>query len=99
MMVSCATTQRTLPEKYNLDDELDAVRQISIYDVSSCENVDDQSIILEADRMSYYLLVLHRPIATEYSHLPIGIENTASNSLPLGTQEKISSKMEAVAPV
>ena len=96
MMVSCATTQRSLPQKYNLDDELETVSHISINNVSNCENVDDQSIILEADHNHYYLLVLRQPIATEYSHLPIGIENTASSNLTVYPQEKISSKMEAV---
>ena len=96
MIVSCAATQRTLPLKYDLDDKLEAVRQISIYNVSNCENIDDQSIILEADRKNYYLLVLRHPIATEHSHLPIGIENTAAGNLTVYSQEKISSKMEAV---
>ncbi len=96
MIVSCAATQRSLPPKYDLDDKLETVRQISIYNVSNCENIDDQSIILETDRNNYYLLVLRRPIAAEYSHLPIGIENTAAGNLTVYSQGKISSKMEVV---
>jgi len=68
MVVSCATTQSTapeessnLPEKYRLDD-LKSVNQIMKPKKSSFEEVDDQSVILQANRGEYYLLVLREPI-------------------------------------
>ena len=71
MVVSCATTpstlseksgtlskkSSTLPAKYHLDDYLKPVNQIPPVKKSKFEEVDDQSIILRADRRTYYLLV------------------------------------------
>jgi hypothetical protein len=86
---ACATTPRALPEKYNLDNDLEAVDQISIFKVSDYENVDYQSIILEADWNKYYLLVLRRPIDMKYSNLRIDIESTASKDEAVSTEKII----------
>jgi hypothetical protein len=86
--MSCATTYRALPEKYNLDGELEAVSQISIFDVSVFENIDGQSIILKADHMSYYLLVLRRPIAIKYPDPSIVFENAPSEKGPLSIMDE-----------
>ncbi len=75
---ACSTTPRTLPEKYNLDNDLEAVDQISTFKISSWERVDNQSIILKANWNDYYLIVSHRPFETMISNLPVGIDNTGS---------------------
>ena len=82
MVVSCATTPRALPEKYNLDDELEAVDQIYTFSVSSWEEVDIQSVILRANVSDYYLLVLRRPMDTRITTLSIGISNAVSSITP-----------------
>ena len=90
MVVSCATTPRALPEKYNLDNELEAVDQISTFRVSGWDQVDNQSVILrtsfKAIRTDYYLLVLRRPMDIRYSNVRIGIENTAAKDEAISTQ-------------
>ena len=69
MLVSYATTSSSspegsspLPEKYNLDDVLKPLNQLMKPKKSNFEEVDDQSIILKANRAEYYLLVLREPI-------------------------------------
>ena len=82
MVVSCATTPNALPEKYNLDNELEVVKQINTFRVSSWEEVDIQSVILRANVSDYYLLVLRRPMDTRISGLSIGISSTVSTITP-----------------
>ena len=77
--VSCATTMGALPKKYDLDNDLEAIDRISTFNVSSWEQVDNQSIILRADWNDYYLLVLRRPIGRMVSGLSIGISSTVSS--------------------
>jgi hypothetical protein len=79
IVVSCATTPRTIPEKYNLDDELEAVDRIYTPSISSWEEVDIQSIILRANVGDYYLLVLNRPMYTRFTGFSIGISSTVSS--------------------
>ena len=76
MAVSCATTPGTLTEKYNLDNDLEAIDRITAHRVSSWEQVDNQSIILRANWNDYYLLVLRQPINRMVSGLSIGISST-----------------------
>ena len=92
---ACATTPLVLPEKYNLDNYLEAVKQVKAYKIRDFENVDNQSIILEVDRHEYYLLVLRQPMDIEHSNLSIDIENTASKDRARSTQEIIGSKTTA----
>ena len=82
MVVSCATTPSALPEKYNLDNELEAVDRIYTFSVSSWEEVDIQSVILRANVSDYYLLVLRRPMYTRITTLSIGVSSTVSSSTP-----------------
>lgn len=82
LVVSCATTPNALPEKYNLDNELESVKQITTFTVSSWEEVDIQSIILRANVSDYYLLVLRRPMPTRISGLSIGISSSVSSIKP-----------------
>lgn len=79
MLASCATTRGPLPEKYNLDNELEGVKQINTFTVSSWEEVDIQSVILRANVSDYYLLVLDRPMDTRITGLTIGISRTDSS--------------------
>lgn len=79
MFASCATTRGALPEKYNLDNELEEVKQIYTFTISSWEEVDIQSVILRANVSDYYLLVLHRPMETRMTGLTIGISSTVSS--------------------
>ena len=82
MVVSCATTPNPLPEKYNLDNELEEVKQITTFTVSSWEEVDIQSVILRANVSDYYLLVLRRPMDRRISGLAIGISSSVSSIKP-----------------
>ena len=79
LSVSCATTPPAIPDKYNLDNELESIDQIPKYKVTSWENVDRQSVILRANTSDYYLLVLHRPIAGVITSEKIGISSTVSS--------------------
>jgi hypothetical protein len=76
---ACATTPSALPEKYNLDSDLESVDQIfATFSRPRLEQVDNQSIILRTNWNDYYLLVLRRPIDTRYSNPSIGISRTVS---------------------
>lgn len=63
MVAACATTTttNTLPSKYNLDSDLNAVSRISAVRVSNWEQVDNQSVMCSANG-AFYLLVLDRPL-------------------------------------
>jgi hypothetical protein len=97
MVVSCATTPPGLPQKYNLDNYLEEVNQISAFkdmdclsrDIN-CENVDNQSILFTVNWQDYYLLVLRRPIDAHYSLVSINIDNTASKDRAYSTQTMLS---------
>lgn len=62
MFVSCATTPRAMPEKYNFDNVLEVVDQISPIANPRWQYVDKQALILNTHRSDYYLIVLRRPI-------------------------------------
>ena len=83
MVVSCAITPRVLPEKYNLDNDLEAVEQISTFKEITWKKVDKQSIILRVDWKDYYLLVAHRPIFSMSFIHTLGIDST-SHSITSG---------------
>jgi hypothetical protein len=82
MVVSCATTPGPPPEKYNLDNELEEVKQIYTLTVSSWEEVDIQSVILRAHLSDYYLLVLDRPMESRITDLTIGVSSRVSSITP-----------------
>ena len=82
IVLSCATTPRAIPEKYNLDDELEAVDRIYTPSISSWEEVDIQSIILRANVDDYYLIVLNRPMYTRFPGFSIVISSTVSSITP-----------------
>jgi len=91
IVVSCATTQTTAPEKpsnlpakYNLDDDLKELNQIAAVKKSDFEEVDNQSVILKANRGEYYLLVLREPIDPLISkQRTMGLESSES-TVPSG---------------
>ena len=78
MSVSCATTHPDMSDKYNFD-ELEEIKEISKYRVSSWERVDFQSVILRANSKDYYLLVLQRPMSGIITGDKIGISNTVTS--------------------
>ena len=82
MLVSCATAPRAIPEKYNLDNEFEAVDRIYAPSISSWQEVDIQSVILRANVSDYYLLVLRRPMDTRITDLSMGISSTGSYITP-----------------
>ena len=94
MIVSCATTPRVLPEKYNFDNYLKEVNRISTPRVSGLENIDNQAVILRASLRAggddYYLLVLRQPIEKTHSHVNIAIENTAAKDKAYSTENILS---------
>jgi hypothetical protein len=64
-VLACATGGIDLPEKYNLDNQLESVSYISKYQgYTSWDAIDNQSFILQTSPSSYYLLILQIP-ATE----------------------------------
>ena len=82
MVVSCATTPYAIPEKYNLDNEFEAVDRIYAPSISSWQEVDIQSVIIRANVSDYYLLVLRRPMDTRIMPLSIGVSSTVSSITP-----------------
>jgi hypothetical protein len=76
LAVSCATSPNFLPEKYNLDTYLEPVDQISSFQATSWEQIDNQSIILEATWDNYYLLILRSQFDSTIPDMTIGISST-----------------------
>ena len=83
MFSACATTQHGLqygvPAKYDLGKELKEIDQINTFHLSSWEQVDNQSIILETSGRKYYLLVLRTPMTGVFPSLTIGISSSISS--------------------
>ena len=77
MAAACATTPITLPEKYNLDNELVQVTQIYKFRQISWEKIDNQSIILRTGPSDYYLIVLLQPSHSLVFSEAIGISDTS----------------------
>ena len=89
---ACATTtQHGLPAKYDLGNELKQVDQINTFTLSSWEEVDNQSIILETSRHKYYLLILRDPIVGRLPSLTLGISTTIS-SITAGFDKSFSNE-------
>jgi hypothetical protein len=55
---ACATSPATIPPKYNLDNQLENVPNISGYNMMSWDRIDNQSFILQTGPNDYYLIVL-----------------------------------------
>jgi len=62
MFSACGGTKSfKMDEKYNLDDQLEAVTEIHKYTMKGWEKMDPQSLVLQTGASTYYLLVLVRP--------------------------------------
>jgi hypothetical protein len=57
----CAAAPAQIPAKYNLDDKLEKITEISKYNFMSWETVDNQSFVLQTSPSDYYLIVLSSP--------------------------------------
>lgn len=57
----CAAAWAGAPEKYNLDNQLEKVDEISKYNFMGWETVDTQSFVLQTSTSDYYLIVLSSP--------------------------------------
>ena len=79
MITSCATTPPAIPEKYNLDNKLEEVKEITSYRVNGWERVDTQSLILNSNVNDYYLLVLDRPLTGLITSESIGVSSTTTS--------------------
>jgi hypothetical protein len=83
MLSACAGTKSFQhDEKYNLDDQLEAVDQIHKYTMKSWETVDSQSFVLQTGAGSYYLMVLIRPSSEIMFTETIKISTTGSAVKP-----------------
>lgn len=61
MLFACGGTKSfKMDEKYNLDNQLEAVTEIHKYTMKSWEKMDPQSLVLQTGASTYYLLVLIR---------------------------------------
>ncbi len=79
IVLSCATIPSVLHEKYKLDNELEPVEQINELRISGWDQVDNQSVILNANMDEYYLLILFRPLENMAPNLTIGISSSVSS--------------------
>jgi len=57
----CSVATAEIPAKYNLDNQLEKVSEISKYNFMSWDKVDNQSFILQTSPSTYYLIVLSSP--------------------------------------
>ena len=58
---ACATAPGKNAEKYNLDDQLELVSEITRYNLMSWETIDTRSFILQTSPAQFYLMVLTYP--------------------------------------
>jgi hypothetical protein len=61
MATACATAPVSIPDKYNLDNQLENIQNISKYNMMSWDSVDRQSFVLQTNPGDYYLIVLSSP--------------------------------------
>jgi len=81
MTASCVTTTTApsaLPEKYNLSNELKAVKKINAINVTNWDQVDNQALIFTANGSDFFLAILERPLETPIANQVIGIVDQKS---------------------
>jgi hypothetical protein len=61
ILSACATTPAKMPDKYNLDGQLERVTEILRYNMMGWDAVDMQSFVLQTTPSDYYLIVLASP--------------------------------------
>jgi hypothetical protein len=81
-MSGCATGSKIIPSKYELDNQLEQVPNISKYSIMGWEKVDRQSFILQATPGDFYLFVLLRPSYDLMFGESIAISSTGSMIWP-----------------
>ena len=62
VVASCATTPIVLPDRYNLDADLQEVTRLLVAGSSNWEQVDNQSVMFTATGGKRYLVILERPL-------------------------------------
>lgn len=78
LIMACATGPIKLPEKYNLDNKLEEVKEIYSFRIDSWESIDCQSLILNFSVNDNYLIVLQRPALNLPFSEAIGLTMTVS---------------------
>lgn len=78
----CVVAYAEIPAKYNLDNQLEQISEISDNNFREWEMVDDQSFILQNSPSDYYLIVLRSP----------------SDELPVNDSVKISETNTIIKP-
>lgn len=73
---TCFAASEGVPEKYNLDSQMQKVSEISKYNLMSWQTVDRQSFILQTGPSDYYLIVLSSPSDKIMFSETIRIEDT-----------------------
>jgi len=58
---ACATAPVSTTDKYNLDNQLESVSEITKFNMMSWDDVDRNSFVLQATPSEYYLFVLNTP--------------------------------------
>jgi hypothetical protein len=61
MVSICGVAYAEIPAKYNLDNQLEQISEISDNNFREWEMVDEQSFILQNSPSDYYLIVLRSP--------------------------------------
>jgi len=61
MAYACSAEPAELPAKYNLDNQMQKVSEISKYNFMSWETIDNQSFVLQTGPSDYYLIILSSP--------------------------------------
>ncbi|MBN1624923.1 MAG: hypothetical protein JW944_00250 [Deltaproteobacteria bacterium] len=60
-LAACATAKVDTSEKYNFDNQLESVSEITKFNMMGWEHVDRMSFILQTTPSDYYLFVLNHP--------------------------------------
>ena len=79
---ACATGPIKLPEKYNLNDELQEAEGITNFKIDSWQSIDLQSLIIRTITRDYFLIVLDRPAPSLLSSETIGVTVTVNYVKP-----------------
>ena len=81
-LAACATAPVTGTDKYNLDNQLESIAEITKFNMMGWEEIDRLSFVLQTTPSEYYLFVL----------------NTPSDELPFAENIHISSTGSFVKP-
>jgi hypothetical protein len=79
---ACAGAPLKIPDKYNLDSQLEKVPDISKYNMMSWERIDSRSFVLQTAPGDYYLIILSSPAVNLPFAESIHISSTGSMVRP-----------------